>query len=77
MKKCNLKFLYIILYFTSSFALFSENVQTVNASAAHRHLQIITRNNYVGWRYTTINGLLYKRLYDYSNECWIGEWIRA
>lgn len=30
-----------------------------------------------GWRYKVINGILYKRLYDYTNKRWIGNWIRA
>jgi len=27
-----------------------------------------------GWRYKTVDGKLYKRLYDYTNQKWIGEW---
>ncbi len=27
------------------------------------------------WKYKVINGILYKRLYDNINNCWIGDWI--
>lgn len=29
--------------------------------------------NYI-WEYKTINGVLYRRLYDVKNQCWIGDW---
>lgn len=28
----------------------------------------------IGWRYTNEGGRLYRRLYDYTNQKWIGEW---
>lgn len=28
----------------------------------------------IGWRYKNENGKLYRRLYDYTNQKWIGEW---
>lgn len=33
--------------------------------------------NDIGWRYKIINGILYKRQYDYTNQKWIGKWIKA
>lgn len=30
-------------------------------------------NNYE-WVYTTVNGKLYRRLYDCTNRCWAGDW---
>lgn len=29
----------------------------------------------IGWRFTKINGKLYKRQYNYSRDEWIGPWI--
>lgn len=29
----------------------------------------------IEWRYKVENGKLYKRLYNYSKEKWIGNWI--
>ena len=29
----------------------------------------------IEWRYKVENGKLYKRLYNYSKEKWVGEWI--
>ncbi len=28
----------------------------------------------IEWRYKSENGRLWARLYNYSQECWIGEW---
>lgn len=29
----------------------------------------------VGWKYKKVNGKTYKRLFDYSKNRWIGDWI--
>lgn len=75
MRKNRLKFLYIILFFIGSTTILSTNIQTVNAAVTHQNPYAITRDNYIGWRYETINGTLYKRLYNYTTNSWIGEWI--
>ncbi|MCI9109698.1 MAG: hypothetical protein HFI00_16215 [Lachnospiraceae bacterium] len=28
----------------------------------------------IEWRYKFIDGVLYRRLYNYTEECWVGEW---
>ena len=28
----------------------------------------------IGWRYTSIDGKMYRRQYNYSKQTWIGEW---
>lgn len=30
-----------------------------------------------GWRYKSVNGNIYKRLYNYDTGKWIGDWIRV
>lgn len=34
-----------------------------------------TLDTNIKWRYKTKNGKLYKRLYDYKHNTWIGDWI--
>lgn len=34
-----------------------------------------TRSDDIGYLYKTINGRLYKRLYNFTQEKWIGDWI--
>ena len=34
-----------------------------------------SRADDIGYRYKYINGILHKRLYNYSNHVWIGDWI--
>jgi len=31
----------------------------------------------LGWRYKTVNRVLYKRLYNYSKKQWVGDWIKC
>ena len=28
----------------------------------------------IEWRYKVENGILYRRKYNYTEECWIGDW---
>lgn len=30
-----------------------------------------------GWRYKMIGGVLHKRLYNYTTQEWVGEWIKV
>lgn len=39
--------------------------------------EIIPKANDIGWRYKVVNGVLYKRQYDYTRKQWIGDWIRV
>lgn len=39
--------------------------------------EITPKANDIGWRYKVINGVLYKRQYDYTRKQWIGDWIRV
>ena len=36
---------------------------------------ISTRADIIDWRFSTIDGRMHRRLYNYSRSCWIGEWI--
>jgi hypothetical protein len=40
-------------------------------------LGIKVRSSDVGWKYKSVNGILYKRKYDYTLKKWIGKWIRV
>ena len=35
---------------------------------------IVPRSDIIEYRYKVINGDLYRRLYNYTQEYWIGEW---
>ena len=37
--------------------------------------QIEPRSDVIGWKYKNIDGKLYKRLYNYTKEQWIGDCI--
>ncbi len=64
-----------------SFSMFL-NVGT-SVDAAYQRPFITTQNedgisplsDIIGWRYTKINGKLYKRQFNYSTGEWVGPWI--
>ena len=35
---------------------------------------IVLYSDIIEYRYKVVNGDVYRRLYNYSKECWIGEW---
>ena len=37
----------------------------------------VARSPIIGYRYKIIDGELYRRLFNYSDECWIGEWEKV
>lgn len=37
--------------------------------------ELAPRKDILEWRYKTINGKLYKRLYNISQDKWVGDWI--
>lgn len=41
------------------------------------HPSISVKLDNTGWFYKTINGKSYKRLYNYTTNKWIGDWIPA
>ncbi|MBS7578438.1 MULTISPECIES: hypothetical protein [unclassified Enterococcus] len=47
--------------------------QTNNTDA----VTITLRKSIIEWRFKTIDGKLYKRLYDYTTNTWIGDWIKV
>ncbi len=36
--------------------------------------EIAPHSDMIEWRYKDINGVLYRRLYNYSEQHWVGEW---
>lgn len=34
----------------------------------------IEARSIIQWRYKVIDGVLYRRKYNYTEECWIGDW---
>ncbi|WP_314065976.1 hypothetical protein [uncultured Vagococcus sp.] len=38
---------------------------------------LIERAKIVEWRFKTVDGKVYKRLFDYTNQKWIGDWLKV
>lgn len=50
-------------------ATFNSNPSVISDSSSD------ARSENIGWKYKVENGKLYKRLYNYTNRTWIGDWI--
>ncbi len=64
-----------------SLSLFLNVETTVNASYQESVIEsqtekgIAPHSDIIDWRFTMINGKLYKRLFNYSTGEWVGPWI--
>lgn len=53
-----------------------ENNQTVNETIGGDSVYT-TLAEIIDWRIKVVDGQVYKRLYNYSTQKWVGEWIMA
>lgn len=81
MRKISLTFLLIITISSGAFytvdAYSSDIVINITDITVASSEPLVIQSDDIGWRYKTINGVLYKRLYNYSKKKWIGNWQRA
>ncbi|MDR1687973.1 MAG: hypothetical protein LBS21_05095 [Clostridiales bacterium] len=59
-------------------SLISVDVAATNvpvAPCSQDGVDVIVYADYIDWRIAFFDGVLYKRLYNYSLEQWVGEWI--
>ena len=56
----------------SSFAAPAESIADTSVDTTS---DVLARKPYTEWRYKVINGKLYKRLYDATNEKWLTDLI--
>ena len=52
-------------------------VEATTDSSIETSSAVIARKPVTEWRYKVINGELYKRLYDKTNEIWLTDWIKC
>lgn len=64
-----------------SFSALTSSILTTNTldaiipQYASSDANISPQSDDIGWRYKTVNGKKYMRLYNYSTNQWIGDWI--
>lgn len=80
-KKIQLLFISFSLFFALTF-LSCTNVQAAASTDSNPIITVSVFNatpfsDDIRWRYKSINGILYKRQYNYSTNQWIGKWIKA
>lgn len=73
MQKANkikkISILLLLACMISTFSYHSAAFMTVSAS------EITPKSDDIRWRYKTVNGITYKRLFNYTTRTWIGDWI--
>ena len=60
-----------------SFTLLCSFKESTSISAIEKnyHATIAPLSDGISWRYKTEGGKLYKRLYNYTKNRWVGNWI--
>lgn len=66
-----LSLLFVTISSTASFPCFAE---TLNVPTFEMQSQITPRTDTIIWRYESFNGRLYRRLYNKTQDKWIGDW---
>ena len=84
MKKNNTIYKHILRVFLCTLPCFSVSAMPYVTDLSDDHtddgddsLDIEVRSSDIGWKYKTVNGVIYKRKYDYTSKKWIGKWIRV
>jgi hypothetical protein len=65
--------LFIAGILCATLCLNTQNI-TVKAMDSQESISAITRSAIIDWRYKVENGRLYKRLYNYTYQNWVGDW---
>lgn len=72
-----------ILSFNFESTVLATSFSTTTPIVIHKNLpesdssEITPFSADIGWKFKTINGVLYKRLYNYTTREWIGDWIKV
>lgn len=75
----------IIALVLSFIMMVGTGADIVQASNVHMTVQTLETEEYgksaraeiVGWRYKTVNGVLYRRLFNYTHNEWVGNWEKV
>lgn len=75
MNKKNLKKVICIIYLISAcYSIYVNIGMTEIRNTIEYEKEDDLARSIIGWRYKMIDGQLYRRQYNYTEECWIGEW---
>lgn len=58
------------------FAFSLPYAQCVSSDTAYA-AEVQPKADEIRWRFKTVDGKVYKRLYNFSTKTWIGDWIPA
>lgn len=49
--------------------------EVVAAESTTQNNGVTPRSAIIEWRFKAENGKIYRRLYNYTEQCWVGDWI--
>lgn len=67
-------FLPLLLFYFLIFFPLTTYAYNSRLSGEPAYTSISQYSSGMEWRYKTENGKLYRRLYDLTNRCWVGNW---
>lgn len=70
-----LKLFFMLLFFSIFFSSSPIYAQATAIPATQSSVSPYSDN--IRWLYKSINGVLYKRQYNYTQQKWIGSWVKA
>lgn len=62
----------LVFFNTFNIAAYAQSPVVDNIIAS---IEIETRAANIDWVYKPENGKIYRRLYDFTNQKWIGDWV--
>jgi len=55
-------------------SVFCTPASTITVEAANPTEAVTPRSDVIEYRYKEVYGLLYRRLFNYTRDCWVGNW---
>lgn len=66
-----------IIFIGFSPNIYASTIQIQTHLTLDKGYKINARADIIKWRYKKINGILHRRLYNYTHNQWIGEWEKV
>ncbi len=69
----------VVLIAVAGELLVTSSVQAMNLVSASADVAPVVeyKSAKIRWRYKLKNGVMYKRLYNYTAKKWLGSWVKA
>lgn len=62
----------VVMAFSLNITSYASEVVVIDEEGSEDEIQ--PRQAIIDWRFKIEDGKLYRRLYNYTEQCWVGEW---